>query len=92
MCCVRVEGGRTFDVPVQNLVLVHVVDAVEELLHVTLNVRLSELHAGRVEEPRKVMVHVLKHHVHAVRVASVLAGPVVALAFAYLAVLPLGRI
>ena len=92
MCCVRVEGGRTFDVPVQDLVLVHVVDAIEELLHVTLNVRLGELHAGRVEEPRKVMVHVFKNHVHAVRVAGVLPGPVVSLAFAYLAVLPLGRI
>jgi hypothetical protein len=40
-------------------------------------VRIGQTHPGGVKQSCQVVVHVLEHHVHAVRTLGVLPGPVI---------------
>eukprot|EP00218_Dolichomastix_sp_CCMP3274_P001372 CAMPEP_0170153916 /NCGR_PEP_ID=MMETSP0033_2-20121228/56565_1 /TAXON_ID=195969 /ORGANISM="Dolichomastix tenuilepis, Strain CCMP3274" /LENGTH=468 /DNA_ID=CAMNT_0010391135 /DNA_START=50 /DNA_END=1454 /DNA_ORIENTATION=+ len=54
-----------FDVAVQDFVFVAVVQALQELLHVALDLRDGEPDASAVSEAGEVVVHVLENHVNA---------------------------
>lgn len=51
------------DVPVQEVLLVAVVQALHELPHEAADVLLGEGHQARLQQPHQVMVHVLKYQV-----------------------------
>lgn len=55
------ENITAFDVSVEEILLVAVVEAIQELSHDGGIVLLRELYHPRLQEPHKVMVHVLKH-------------------------------
>lgn len=52
-----------FDVSVQEVVLMAVVQALHQLAHETANVLMGELDQARLQQAHQVMVHVLKHQV-----------------------------
>jgi hypothetical protein len=81
LCCCS-AAVLTFDVPVQDFVLVHVVDAFKQLLHVAFNVLVSQFNARGVKQSRQVMIHVFEHHIHAIGLLSVFPRPVIPLGVA----------
>lgn len=52
-----------FDVSVQKVVLVAVVQALHQLAHKAANVLLRELDHARLQQTHQIVVHVLKHQV-----------------------------
>jgi hypothetical protein len=50
-------------VSVENVVIVEVTESLEQLEHVTLDLRLGEVHVGVVEQSRQIVVHVRRDHV-----------------------------
>lgn len=57
------EDIAALDVPVQEVLLVAVVEPIQQLLHDAGIVRLVEVHHLGLQQPHQVVVHVLKHQV-----------------------------
>lgn len=51
-------------VSVQDVVFVEVAQALEKLDHVALDLSLFEVYGRIIEEARKIVIHVWRHHVH----------------------------
>lgn len=51
------------DIPVQEVLLVAVIQSFQQLPHERLDVALVEVHEARLQEAHQVVVHVLKHQV-----------------------------
>lgn len=58
------EKVGSLHVSVQDVVVVEIAEALEQLLHVALDLGLLEVHRRVIEKTRQVMVHVGRHHVH----------------------------
>lgn len=54
---------RAFDVSVQEIVLMAVVQTFHQLAHEAADVLVGELDQARLQQAHQVMVHILKHQV-----------------------------
>ena len=60
----RDEKVGGLDISVDNVVIVHILQPLEQLLHVEFDVRRLELDCRVLEESSKVMVHVWEDHLY----------------------------
>lgn len=67
VCCsvwpVVQQDVGAFDISVQKIVLVAVVQALHQLAHEAANMLMGELHQARLQQAHQVMVHVLEDQV-----------------------------
>jgi hypothetical protein len=55
----------TFDVTMHDASLVTVVETIKELFRETLDLVFLKVHTGCIHQPHQIMIHELKHNVHA---------------------------